>query len=1731
MRLLSLPSRVAGGVLSLLLVAVPPLIVLGLGWRVVSQRLDQALSQLAPLVSSEASQWLQRPVRIGTLEPVPTVRWLTDIVRRPETIGTFPVVATDVVLGATADEQRVVRKAWLARAKSITALVAAPGLTGGDPAGNALPELQVEGLDLALVRAPDGSWPIARLLPKDRRRPDPTRPPFRTKITFRNSRLDVVDLATRSRAARTLETNRFVAPEVSINLTGTRLILFEGVARAAPGTPTARRLKGELRVEGDVARGRPGISPTAPGADAGPFNVTVRANGLDMAYASTYAPVALPAKRVRGNADVVVHAMPRWGSKPDVLVRARVREFEGVLDRWPGLPVRAGAGTFEWADGRVSVRIDGDVGGVRAHADGWVDGVGAQRPVRFHVRLDPMELPVALLTRNFPEFKLPSELALPERLRVANTVVSGTPDQPRVLSSIEADGIGWKDWPALASSKVPLRWTDNQLVCGPVAARVSGGGTVAGRLRWNRDSQVGQVDMAVRGAGLRGLLANVEIPDNWQPSGQLDADVQLAFRTGLKRGVPLSGRVVGNVRRPTLGGIAFDRAEFATEVAGNRIALRRARLGGDTGLLDLTGDVEIGGDVRLVARAVGIDIARIADNAGWPEASGVLNGLATVVGRPDAPEIRLEDFSILGPRVIWDGRDLSADSLRCERVEVSRERGGRRWSVRMATPLRLALAPAELLVQGTVAYNGTQTSLDLTAQATQLDIERILPVLVARQVAWAPAWLRDDPAWMSVASDFGWISPPPDVRGRLLTADAKVGGTWDDPRVDGQFDVRRARFADVPVDSLQGQLSFVGGDWKLTGVEADAPLGSLRAEAGLLADGRLSGELQVRPLRLGALAAWTKDSVTLGGAVGITATLSGSRQNPVLAGSLQVVETPSVGGAPVTDLKAGDWRLSGSVDEESRWSAEFHCDKIDARLAGSTFAVTGIQWKYPEPVAAADVVWRIFGLKATAEELRQLPELPDKVNGALRRLAADLPDDIDMAASANARVSLGGAGNAPQWQAAVEIRGDNARVGPVQFPVATASLAWSGQKIDIRGVRLEGPAAIVEGGGILTLPDSENGPVGWDIRLESLSPSLELIRAFDPDFPLFGELDAVTVVARGNSDDPQIQATAEGSRIVVKSPDQASVVLDRLRVNARVYRGGDGDLLLAIDDGLVVRGDEQIGWDVELPVDPKGWRILASRPIRRMEARAIGVRMATLASFGRLPVEDVEGVLSGSLALSGTLNQPSLKGDLRVANASARFTKIGSSRRHPANDIADMAIHLEASGRDVFVREARVAFGPPEGQRTSPGGVVDVRGSIRLDNLEDFTRLFTRRDTDQAPPQVRGAYNLSANLAAIRPDIDNLSALAGIRDIRGQLGLAESGRATVNGQVLVTGSLLEPEVSTPTAKPLQLTDVFLRLPRPSSLASTRSAPPIDPRWRIQMTVPGDARVVLTDTPVVRLEFLGRGDVELAGALSAPTIVGTLAPTGGYLRYPLARLDLQRGGTARISYGNQRVAVVLSGVSAEGKITGVGTQTGRRSDSGLVNVGLGAAGTGLETTYRIEATFNGAVDLTGTSGTDLLRQVVLSAEPPLNRQQILELLGARRQFDLFAAGDIEQAMLGIGRRFADTGLVSGLFRPLTSNVRSAFGLDVFDLNYSLDGTAFVRVVRRLPEPMDRFTVEFGQSFLSRDTSANRLPYRFGVNYELFQFQQRRWFVPRLLLGFAASSEQRDTLTFVRGTVNY
>ena len=307
---------------------------------------------------------------------------------------------------------------------------------------------------------------------------------------------------------------------------------------------------------------------------------------------------------------------------------------------------------------------------------------------------------------------------------------------------------------------------------------------------------------------------------------------------------------------------------------------------------------------------------------------------------------------------------------------------------------------------------------------------------------------------------------------------------------------------------------------------------------------------------------------------------------------------------------------------------------------------------------------------------------------------------------------------------------------------------------------------------------------------------------------------------------------------------------------------------------------------------------------------------------------------------------------------------------------------------------------------------------------------------------------------------------------------------------------------------------------------------VNPQWKLGIKLATDARAILFASTTTGLELRGRGDVTVGGSLVDTTVVANLITTGGQLRYPLARLDINRGGDVLVNWSKLKSTATLAGVIAEGRITGVADSNGTRAvDSRFANPVLANTGASTSQTYRVLAKLTGVVDIGAVGGTEILQLLSLDAEPSLTRNQIVDLLGARRQFDLIASGDTDQAVREFGNRIFEAGLVPSVFAPITNSVRDTFRLDALDVTYGTDGLATFRVVRRFDEPFDKFSVDLTRSLSTRSQAGRQLPYSYGVNYELFTFRTRGRYQPRFLLGAAQTSTQRDTLFFIRGTVNY
>ena len=87
-----------------------------------------------------------------------------------------------------------------------------------------------------------------------------------------------------------------------------------------------------------------------------------------------------------------------------------------------------------------------------------------------------------------------------------------------------------------------------------------------------------------------------------------------------------------------------------------------------------------------------------------------------------------------------------------------------------------------------------------------------------------------------------------------------------------------------------------------------------------------------------------------------------------------------------------------------------------------------------------------------------------------------------------------------------------------------------------------------------------------------------------------------------------------------------------------------------------------------------------------------------------------------------------------------------------------------------------------------------------------------------------------------------------------------------------------------------------------------------------------------------------------------------------------------------------------------------------------------------------------------------------------------------------------------------------------------------LEYNPNAPLTVRFVKRLPDPLDHFLVEYTRSLQTRAQTTAIQPYTFRFSYELYQLRQTRGVLPRLQIGVQLN-DQRAFTTFLQGTINY
>jgi translocation and assembly module TamB len=714
-----------------------------------------------------------------------------------------------------------------------------------------------------------------------------------------------------------------------------------------------------------------------------------------------------------------------------------------------------------------------------------------------------------------------------------------------------------------------------------------------------------------------------------------------------------------------------------------------------------------------------------------------------------------------------------------------------------------------------------------------------------------------------------------------LTVDAHARAAGADVaslRGGGFVSVAPSRLRGGRVQSLEARAVVDRGAWELQRLDAVLPGATLSARGRWRRGGQVVGQLSadapdLRALRGNLAALLDRPLPPVTGAARVDATLSGSEDAPAAAVHV-AAPTLATGEVAATGV-ALDARLAGALAAPSV--------ELSANAAGVT--ASGVEARAVQVRAT----WR--GRSGEATLTASVPEIgPDPVSAYARVALSPGNDQLDVD------------GLTLAWP------GDRFAL------VAPARVTLAGPSVD-RLALADGPQRIALSGGLA----GEGRRRALDARLEVAALDLDrLPRALlPPRLGLAGRLSA-EVTARGASAAPEIAGhvdLADGAVAGVGGLALAGEVAwdgghRRARVDLAGRRAAGGE--------LTVRAD--------LPVPP-GRAAAGERLAVDAALRGVPVDDA-LRLAGRPEAEDVGGVASAALQLSGTVGAPAL-------TASAALER---GRYQEVEGLA-LALDLGDPGRRarLTARLDRVGLRVAEADVTVPldlaallrqpaptaGALPDapLQGSVTIPGLD----LATIAGLQRVPPDLRGRLAARADLAGtLRAPRGKVGAavtdgaLGGYRAIAASLE-AEAGdhETSLSGKAALAGE----EVLRFAGR------VGLPLERLGD-GSAREAAAVSARVEVPR-----ADLRRADAP---LPLAGEvvGTAELSGTLSAP--LASLRASGKRLEIagrPLGDVDVTGRADARTLHAGLLLAVPMGG-TLSGKLdadTGVGADALRRGD--------------------------------------------------------------------------------------------------------------------------------------------------------------------------------------------------------
>lgn len=1768
-------------------------------YRQLLSRLDSQLDDVRPLVVTEATAALQRPVKIGKLSTGLSLATIRALLTHPERYTSYPIVAEEIEIGCRPEELKDAGQSWVVRIQRATALLSAPAALGGKFVTGGLRQVTLEHPELLVVRDAKGKLNLEHLAPETKEPPDPKKPLFQTEVLVRGGRVRVRDFASALSRGR-VEENTFHQLSARALLVGPHSLRFH--ARLLSDGATRTHLSGPIDLTGTVAR-------DIIADPARPFlTLDASLSGLDLPYAARYAallPAGVALTRGRTDAHVQLLLPTKKDPKPQVWADARFQEIDAQATRPVKADVHGLSGQAHLEDKLLSVVVAGKALDAPFQA---AAKVALESPTpRLEATLSMPQVPVRRILGLLPDLKLPPDVTVGPTLALEYATVQGTMTNPTVVAYIAGGSVGMKGLPTVERLRTKVTLAQGEVRTEQIEGHLRGGGTLTAQGHYRfaqpngkllaKASWSGVVDAKVRDIELGPLDALKKL--SFRPKGKLSSDVHATIQ-----GEHFSGTALVRGEGFQVAGLSFPTLSLQAALDGKQFNVSEGALSGPVGAVRLTGSGTIGGNLAFEGHLVGADLGRAASAFGIPGVEGVLSASASVSGSTSAPTILLRDVTVLQPRYRVNRQYFVADAAYVERATLQVAASGEvQATLDPQQPLRIYHTPATAQISGSVSTKNDTTQLNLTANAANIELDELFKQAADEPARFASDWLKQTESYRQFLEELDWSgSSPSPGSGRIISASATLTGDSENPEIRGSVTVGRCLIRSFPIDDAQVSFALENRNFSVHDLTLNTPTGQITGEGHLFADGTLSGKLTADELNLEALSSLAGLSDSLVGITGMleaNVTVSGTKEHPKIVAQLQEVRPLEVAGLPLRGLDMGEIQIEPELVEGQPVRGKVLLPQFAIRLgdgevedAAALLSAKALQFDLGTQEVTGEFALTGARFQRILEVLSHghfdsTPEGQDFLK-SLYNVSKAMDATAALTGTLAARITPDGPRDR---RANLSLTSDNINLesdtdSTARFKgklVARATLLEETLTLDsLTLTQLDAPddeptvlralphptrdpatGETRNAKSWIRLPYDSKQPLEYHVTLDANAVPLDLGRLAQADFPVRGRA-TVTIGADGTPELPTVTASFFANSLLVGNTvgtagqfNPPPLTVDLMRFQVELKGANKKDWNVTISDGLLTHNKENINFEGLIPLNQEESRVAASRPINLSVSSAEGITVKTLAQYANLRGIQLDGVIKGRVGLTGTLNDPLLGGKVEVLQASARFpaptTKV---TRDTINPIRSLALTIELAGREIRFPQAELTMAalPPRETKKNVSPVVlanlptlgtfslEPGSVIRIENLEDFTRLFVRETEIKTQPKLRGEFDITGRFRNFRLDADNASSIFITAEKLRGIGLEEALSGQLNGTLRIRGPLLTPLIATLPNEKLSISDLQFRIPR-NSLPGTveNSIPVFNPRFEIEVATQTDAK--LSGYAGGAYEFRGEGNVSIGGDIGSPKIEGVLIPTGGFYKYPLSSpFNVQRGGEIRLTYAKRFEAgqdktqfdVRMTDVIAEGKVAvsasavSAARSTPRATDFnrqvGLTDESL------IGKRVRVTARFDGLLQLGETAqqtqGHLFGLPVQLSSDANLSELEILSLLVPYQMLSQFAGNGSQQAMKDSISLLSNSLSSRFLLDPVTRQIQSLFGLDNFTVDYDLTGLATVFFSRRLNEPLDRMTIEVRRSFQTKSSTGTLLPQLYSVNYELLQLRRGT----RVQLG-ASTNEQRDNQFFLRGTLRY